>query len=175
MKRPTEYFSQTQSVLYHKNSSATYSRSKWVKNALARVDILSAQQSQTVHYVYTSNSVYIWRSGDRTYHKASRGNFNPDDAQMMMSYEDIIAAKDEDVITAGLTMYDGTSCIYAETKNPDTGYIERYWVSHSTGLLVFGQTLDENGNVIYSITSTKTEVSPQNDDIFRLPGGNLPS
>lgn len=175
MNRPVEYFSETQSVLSHSSGSATYSRQKWVKGELSRVDILSSQRSSSIHYVYTKEHIFVWRPGDRTYYKAARGSFEPDDAQMMMSYEDIVSANDEDIVTSQLTMYDGASCIYAEVKNPDTGYTERYWVSYSTGLLVFGQTLDESGTVVYSITTTQTDVSPQNTETFRLPDGSLPS
>ncbi|MBQ2742931.1 MAG: hypothetical protein IJF32_09010, partial [Oscillospiraceae bacterium] len=103
------------------------------------------------------------------------GSFEPDDEQMMMSYEDITSAKDEDIVTAQLTVYDGTACVYAEVRNPVSGYTNRYWVSYSTGLLVFGQSLNRDGKVVYSVTSTQTDISPQDMETFRLPDGSLPS
>lgn len=176
MSRPAEYFSATQSVLSHSSGSATYSRQKWVKGDLSRVDIMySSQQSAHTHYVYTKDYVFVWQPNDTTYYKASRGSFEPDDAQMMMSYEDIILAKDENIVTAQITMYDSVPCIYAETKSSATGYTQRYWVSYSTGLLIYGQTLDRSGTVVYTITSTQTDISPQSTEVFRLPDGKLPT
>lgn len=176
MSRPTEYFSVTQSLLSHSSGSATYLRQKWVKGDLSRVDIIyPSQQVAHTHYIYTKDHVFVWRQNDSSYYKTSRGSFEPDDAQMMMSYEDILLTKDEDIVAAQITMYDSIPCIYAETKSSVTGYTHRYWVSYSTGLLVHGQTLDKTGTVVYSITSTQTDISPQNIEVFRLPDGNLPT
>lgn len=172
MARPKEYFSETQSVLSHASGSATYTRRRWVHENLTRVDLISP--SQTMHYVYTSDKVYVWRSGSRTYHTAARGDFEPDDAQMMMSYEDVLLADDKNIISAGLVAYDNTPCIYAELKSPLTGYTERYWVSATTGLLLHGETLDTKASVVYSITATQTDISEQVTDNFKLPDGKLP-
>lgn len=176
IKRPDEYFSRTQSTISHSSGSASFARQKWVKGNLSRVDTFSSVSSQTpsAHYIYTADSVYAWRSGDRTAHKTSRGSFEPDDEQMMMTFEDITSAKDKDIVTAQLTVYDGTSCVYAELRNPASGYTNRYWVSYSTGLLVFGQSLNPEGKVVYSVTSTQTDISPQDMETFRLPDGELP-
>ncbi len=174
MARPTEYFSETQSVLSHESGSATYTRKRWVRGDLSRVDLISSTQTQTMHYVYTADKVYIWRSGSTTYYTASKGDFEPDDAQMMMSYEDITSAADENIIKAELTTYDNSPCIYAELKSPHTGYTEHYWVSATTGLLLRGETLNKEGAVIYSITATQTEVSEQAPETFLLPDKKTP-
>ncbi len=173
MARPEEYYSETQSILSHSTGSATYKRERWVKGNLTRVDV-SPQSGSVTHYVYTQKNVYVWREGTNSYHTAARGDFEPDDAQMMMTYEDLLNARDEDIVAAELTLYEGSACIYAEAKSPHTGYSERYWVSASTGLLLHGQTLDTNGSVIYSITTKQTDISPQSDDTFKLPDGKLP-
>lgn len=174
MARPAEYFSETQSVLSHESGSATYTRKRWVKNHLSRVDLISSNHAQTMHYIYTEDKVYIWRSGNNTYYTASKGDFEPDDAQMMMSYEDITSAAEENIIKAELTTYDNSPCIYAELKSPHTGYTEHYWISATTGLLLHGETLNKEGSVIYSITATQTEVSEQSPENFILPGGKTP-
>ena len=127
-----------------------------------------------MHYLYTEKNVHIWRAGSRTYHTVSKGNFEPDDAQMMMTYEDILNADDGNIIKAGLSTKDNTPCIFAELRSPLTGYTERYWVSATTGLLIYGETLDKTGSVIYSITATQTDITTQSDDNFVLPDGNLP-
>ncbi len=174
MERPSEYFSETQSILSHSSGSATYKRNRWVKGDFERVDVSSSSGGVITHYVYSKNNVYIWREGSRSYHKASRGEFEPDDAQMMMTYEDLLSAADEDIVTAQLTLFEGSSCIYTELKSTLTGYTERFWISASTGLLLHGQTLDSNGSIVYSITSKQTDISPQLDETFKLPDGKFP-
>lgn len=174
MARPNEYFSETQSILSHKSGSATYTRRRWVRGSLSRVDLVSSYHSQSMHYVYTADKVYMWRSGNSTYYTAAKGEFEPDDAQMMMSYEDILTAEDENIVKAELSTYDNTPCIYAELKSPHTGYTEHYWVSATTGLLLHGETLNKDKTVIYSITTTQTDISEQSPDNFKLPDGKIP-
>ena len=176
ISRPNEYFSETKSVLFYNGGNSEFSRKKWIKGELARVDVISPNgQTSLTHYVYTKDSVFVWRTGSRTYYKGALGSFEPDDAQMMMSYEDILSASDDSIITAQLTTHDGISCIYAEIKDPYTGYTEEYWISYTTGLLVYGKTLDEAGNTIYTINSAHTDISAQSLETFRLPNGDLPT
>jgi len=174
LSRPTEYFSETQSVLSHNSGSATYAHRRYTKGKLSRVDLLSSNQSQSMHYLYTDNKVYVWREGSRTYYSALKGDFEADDAQMLMTYEDIINANDDDIVSASLTTHENTPCIYAEIKSPRTGYVERYWVSTTNGLLLHGQTLDKNGSIVFSTTATQTEIKEQPDELFILPDGRKP-
>lgn len=175
LERPKEYYSETRSVLTYGSSSAEYLRRKWVKDDMARVDVVSTSSSNAqIHYLYRGENVYVWRPSEKTYYKTKRGDFTPDDTQMLMSYENVLTARDEDIVTAQYTLYDGTACIYAEILNPKLSYRERYWVSISTGLLVYGQTLDKNGTVIYTIFSTQTDISAQSSETFKLPDGKMP-
>lgn len=175
MSRPTEYYTETESLLSHSSGSETYIRKRWTKGNLSKVDIFSSSQSVSTHYIYTDSKAYIWRDGSRTYHTVQKGDFEADDEQMMMSYEDIIEADDEDILTANLTTYNSSPCIYAELKSPQTGYTERFWISAATGLLLHGETVDSAGSLIYRITAKNTEIAAQSEDIFKLPDGKLPS
>ncbi|MBE6912759.1 MAG: hypothetical protein E7473_09565 [Ruminococcaceae bacterium] len=177
ISRPKEYFSETKSTLSHSGGSAEYIRKKWVRENLSRVDVISPTAEQTVltHYVYSPTTVYIWKPGDTIHYNTARGDFDADDTQMLMSYEDILNASDENIVTAQNTLYDGVLCIYAEIKKPESGYTERYWVSTSTGLLLHGQTLNKEGSVIYSISSTRIDISPQDISLFNLPDGSTPT
>lgn len=171
LARPSEYYTETQSILSYTGGSATYNRRKWVKNGRTRIDVMNNYGTAVSHAIYAGGNVFLWRPGDRTYYKTAEGSISPDDLQMMMTYEDILKASDESILTAQYTQYDGINCIYAEVSDPKLLYTERYWVSVSTGLLVYGQTLNESGSVIYSITALRTDISPQNDEIFELPDG----
>ena len=174
LNRPSEYYSETKSTITHSKGSIDYTRKRWTKGPLSRVDIIASSGAISKHYIYNSESAFIWRPGSRTYYKTSKGSFDADEDQMLMTYEDILSTDDENIITAQFSVYDSHPSIYVETKIPSEGYTERYWISASTGLLLFGQTLDESGNVIYSISAVQTDTSPQNSDIFKLPDGTLP-
>lgn len=176
IRRPAEYFSQTQATIYHKSGSATYSRRLWVKNNLSRIDTMAQNaQSAALHCIYSADSVYVWRPNSTSFYKTSRGEFSPDDEQMMMTYEDILNTKDDNVIVANLVTYESVPCIYTEIKREKSAYTEKYWIAYSTGLLVHGEKTDSDGNLIYSITTTHTDISPQSLELFRLPDGTYPN
>ncbi len=175
MARPAEYYIETESHLSHSSGSGTYTRKRWTRGTVSKVDVYSSSQTLSMHYIYTDTKVYIWREGSRLYHTAQKGDFSADGEQMMMSYEDIIDARDEDILTAGISSYNASPCIYAELKSPETGYIERFWVSASNGLLLRGETVDSSGSLIYSITAKQIDISPQDESIFTLPDKKQPT
>lgn len=175
LHRPSEYFSETESVISYNGGSSTFSHKKWVKGDFSRVDIVSSSNRATMHYVYTEEKVYIYSPSSRTYYTTAKGDFNADETQMLVTYEDIINTPDENILDAKLTTLDNSSCIWVETKNPKTSNITRYWVATSTGLLIYAETVDSNGNTIYTLTTKNTELTPQNDDTFKLPDGSFPA
>ncbi len=176
MKRPSEYYQETQSTLSYDSKSTQFLRKRWVKGSTSRIDTYnsSSQKSPSKHYVYTENNVYIWRPDSKSVFKTAKSHFNADSEQMIMTYEDIIDAPQENIAVAKLISYEDSSCIYTEIRNPDSGYTEKYWVSASTGLLLHGQTADENGNVIYEVASIHTDISSQSQELFKLPDGSDP-
>lgn len=52
-----------------------------------------------------------------------------------MTYEDILALPPERIAAADYRALEGVNCIYVETEPDEAGYVERYWVSVSSGLL----------------------------------------
>ncbi len=175
LHRPSEYYSETESVISHNGGSSTFFRKKWVKGDYSRVDIISNSDRATMHYVYTKEKVYIYSPSSRTYYTTAKGDFDADSTQMLVTYEDIIKTPDDDILDAKLATLDGSSCIWVETKNQSTGNTTRYWVATSTGLLLYAETVDSNGNTVYTLTTKNTELSPQSEDIFKLPDGSFPT
>lgn len=175
LKRPSEYFSETESVVAHTGGSATFHRKKWVKDNLSRVDIMTDSDRASTHYIYTKENIYIFSSSSRTYYKTSRGDFEPDDVQMLVSYEDILTTPDASVRDAKLVTLDGNSCIWVETVNAETGNVTRYWVATSTGLLLYAESIDKNEKTIYTFTTKNTEITEQSVDTFKLPDGSDPT
>lgn len=175
LHRPSEYYSETESVVSYSGGSSTFFRKKWVKGDFSRVDIISNSDRTTMHYVYTKENVYIYSPSSKTYYTTARGDFDADVEQMLVTYEDIVNTPDEDILDAKLTTLDGSSCIWVETKNTTTGNTTRYWVATSTGLLLYAETVDSSGNTVYTLTTKNTELSPQSDDTFKLPDGSFPT
>ena len=64
-------------------------------------------------------------------------------------------------------------CIYAETKEDENGYAERYWVSVDTGLLTAAQRL-QNGEEVYRMERVAVSMGEPEAALFTLPDGTDP-
>ncbi len=171
MTRPSEYYYETKSTLFHSGGNKSYPRKKWTNNKLERVDIISENGTTTMTVIYSPSAVYMWRPGQTRYYRTNPGDFTADTSQMIMVYEDVLKLESKNILDAKYTIYNSLPCIYVEALNPLTGYKSRYWISTDTGLLAFGQMLGLNDTVIYTVEATQTVVSPQDSSIFLLPDG----
>ena len=172
MARPTEYYYETKSTLFHSGGSKSYPRKKWTNGKLGRVDIISENGTTTMTVIYSPSSVYMWRPGQTRYDRTKPGDFTADTSQMMMVYEDVLELEAENILDAKYTIYNSLPCIYVEALSPLTGYKSHYWISADTGLLAFGQMSDSDNSVIYTVEAMQTVISVQDSSIFLLPDGN---
>lgn len=173
LKRPDEYYVESISELFYNGGSTKYLRRKWVQKNIQRIDVFSGD-AVTMHVVFGQKKAFYWRPGDTNFFETPIGNFTADEAQMMMVYEDILKLKLDYIISAMLSRYNGEDCIYVEVQDPELTYLERYWVSTKSGVLVLGQIL-KNSKIIYTVQTQKLNIAPQPDSVFLLPGNISPT
>ena len=66
---------------------------------------------------------------------------------------------------------DGQDCIYLEVEQPELGYLYRYWISLSSGLLIAAET-EKEGTVVYAMVSHEiTSPLAEAEERFVLPDG----
>ena len=63
-------------------------------------------------------------------------------------------------------------CIFVETAADDGGYIERYWVSVSNGLLCAAEKL-QGEDVVYRMAGMSVDSGNVAEDAFTLPDGTV--
>ena len=119
------------------------------------------------------NIVYYWYGGSSTWLTAPAGSLSADLSQRIPTYEDVLALDAEKISAAGYDAYSEHPCIFVETLQDQLGYVERYWVSVDSGLLVAAQTLKDE-KVIYSVNATAPVQTPcPTDAVFSLPDGTV--
>lgn len=171
MVRPTEYYVETKSESFYDNTSSVSLRRRWVRDGLSRIDILSAGGNVTMSTIYTDKNVYFWTPGSYRALEMSRGNFSANDEQLLMDYTTLIKLPTENIRTAALSRVNGEQCIYAEAVNVH-GYIEKYWISTQSGLLLLGQTF-KGETLIYTIRLIELDLTRPDDIEFTLPDKKL--
>lgn len=167
LNRPSSYYTETKCELFYDDKSTSFLRRRWVKEAVSRVDILNTYGNITMSVIMNSENAYYWYSGAARYITLPKGEFAPENEQMMMDYTDLLKASDEAIVNAYLVRYEGEMCVYAEARQSG-GNLEKYWISVNDGLLRLGQVL-KGDKVVSSVSAITINTDAQTDDHFTLP------
>jgi len=157
-----EYFSGGMSV-------GTLSAAVSVDSGWTRVDLTSV--GGTEHTIIGTDECYRWYGDNREYVSLPVEEGMDDLSQRIPTYETVLSLKKENITAANYVDRGGVACIYVETLVDEFEYLERYWISVESGLLVAAETVRAD-QLIYSMTAYEVE-SPLADfgDRFTLPDG----
>ena len=99
-------------------------------------------------------------------------SFTADEEQGIPTYEDILRLDKKRIAAADYRLLDTVDCIFVETAADDGGYIERYWVSVSDGLLCAAEKL-QGEDVVYRMAGMSVDSGNVAEDAFTLPDGTV--
>ena len=92
--------------------------------------------------------------------------------QLGLDYETVLALDDSGILDAGYEEKNGEACIYVEARGQLEQYVERYWVSVTSGLLWAAET-EKNGALVYSMSSGGVVSPLTGESAFVLPDGGV--
>ena len=143
--------------------------------------VMMAPDGTTQNCLIVDRTRYLWYAGDRAYDERPAGDHTADLIQHIPTYEDVLALDKDQITASGYESKNGVNCIYVEELVKELGYLQRYWISTKTGLLVAAETVyRENGQLCYRMTEEtceplgKEEVSfvlPDGQELYRIPLG----
>lgn len=120
-----------------------------------------------------SGTLYRWYGSSRQAVSWPVEGDLSDLVQYLPTYEDVLRLEQDQIVDAGFEERDGMPCVYAETSEDVLGYLERYWVSTDTGLLVGYETVKE-GVVVQRMSAQDSGMqSPLQEADFSLPDGTV--
>lgn len=123
------------------------------------------------HSIVGEEKRYVWYDDQRSWQEYPAQERSADLSQRLPTYEDVLALDKERITAAGYVERDGLPCVYVEAASPSLGYVERYWVSETSGLLMAAET-EKDGSIVYAMSSNEV-VSPLDRaaGVFTLPDG----
>ena len=125
------------------------------------------------HTIVGDGRFWLWYSGDRTPVTGPADSRSADlEGQRIPTYEDVLDLETADIAAAGYEERGGLACIYVETAPDALGYVERYWVSVDSGLLVSAETA-QDGVLTYRMTAYAVERPAPAGTDFALPDGTV--
>ena len=117
------------------------------------------------------DGLWIWYdNADGVYHcTADEAGYAQADVWLRsLTYEDMLALPPRAITGAGYMLFHDASCIYAEYTDGELGYLNRVYVSASTGLLMGCETYDGD-TLIYSMTSDAPTLAEPDEALFAPP------
>ncbi len=126
--------------------------------------------SQYRHSITNGEDTWIWYGSSTHWTKVAAGDISADDEQHIPTYEDILDLDPDQIAAADYRTISGVECIYVETEQDSSGYVQRYWVSVETGLLTAAERLVE-GSPVYQMASLALDEEGPTTADFTLPDG----
>ena len=132
--------------------------------------VLTSSGAQS-HTISNGERTWVWYGGSELYYESAAA-FTADEEQGIPTYEDILHLDKKRIAAADYRLLDTVDCIFVETAADDGGYIERYWVSVSDGLLCAAEKL-QGEDVVYRMAGMSVDSGNVAEDAFTLPDGTV--
>lgn len=170
-----ESYSRTMTVEYFDGegrSLGTATAQVWADGGWTRSSVTLASGA-VEHSIVGEDTLWLWYDEGKNLYTGPASERVGDLTQRLPTYEDVLALDKDCITQAGYVERGGLPCVYVEAVFPLLGYVERYWVSEASGLLMAAET-EKDGVVVYSMTSNEV-VSPLGDapGAFELPDGTV--
>lgn len=104
------------------------------------------------HTVIGDDTRWLWFDDSTAYVCTPAAQGASDLVQRIPTYEDVLALDKASITAASYERRGELPCIYVEVLQPELDYLERFWVSVESGLLVSSETW-KNGEMVYRMTS----------------------
>lgn len=169
-----ESYSRTVVVEYFSagRSTGTASAQVWADGGWVRCD-LTMSSGMVEHSIVGEGQLWLWYGEDRRVYAGPSQDMDADLMQRLPTYETVLELDQDSITAAGYEPWGGQPCVYVEAENPALGYLERYWISETSGLLMAAE-MEKDAEVVYAMSSREV-VSPleQAGQAFTLPDGTV--
>ena len=175
LTRPESYFREvTIEDFWGEGESSTTTAQVWVDGGWTMTE--SALAGGAVrHTIVGEGQFWLWYDGDRTPVTGPADDRSADlEGQRIPTYEDVLELEQDAIAAAGYEEKGGLACIYVETGEDALGYVEKYWVSVDSGLLVCAEQW-KGEELTYRMTSyaVSTDRTLFGLTEFALPDGTV--
>ncbi len=169
LRRPERYARRITVERLWKGGSGVRNIAVSVSGPWTRADETLAD-NRVRHAVTDGETTYIWYDDEESFYTGAAGDISADQEQGIPTYEDILQLDPADIVYADYRTFSGEGCIFVETAADDLGYVQRYWVSVSSGLLAGAERLQDGEPVYRMAAQGMSEALPEAAD-FTLPDG----
>lgn len=124
------------------------------------------------HTIVGEEKRCVWYDDQRSWREYPVQERSADLSQRLPTYEDVLAVVQSDIVDARYETLGDLPCIFISVKEEELGYVEEYWVSVDTGLLVRSESW-KGENVFYRMSGYTVETPATPGLTFALPDGTV--
>lgn len=166
LERPARYTRTITIERYYNGGSGVDRSSVYVDGPWMRVDT-EHSGGELSHTITDGGHVWRWYGSSKQYFSGT-ASFSADEEQGIPTYEDILHMDASRIALADYRVLETADCIFVETFADEEDYVERYWVSVSTGLLCAAEKL-RGEEVVYRMAGLNVDTGEIAAEIFVLP------
>lgn len=170
LSRPDSYSRTLQVFNYWDGGARTAEVRVWAKSGMLRLNVVGSERE--MNYLLDAEGVLTLWYGSDTSRRFTYAGGDPDlgdSLQRIPTYEDILDLDKASILEAGCTRTeDGKWQILVESRSELFGYLEIFYISLDTGLLVEAQQWDGD-TLIYRMIAGEADLSAPADQLFLLP------
>lgn len=177
LQRQKQYYREVKVEHYWGNDedreSSIYTSLIWNDGDYSKIAVMDSRGSLK-NCIMSNGRAYVWYGSDKTWFESAEKEDDVDLIPNIPTYEEVLALDGKAIQRAGYVTKLGSNCIFVEANRKEFGYIERFWVSVDTGLLVASETVKEDSGVlIYSMTEKLITNLKSDEGTFMLPNGTV--
>lgn len=124
------------------------------------------------HTIVGEEKRYVWYDNQRSWQEYPAQERSADLSQRLPTYEDVLAVVLGDIVDANYQSSGDLPCVYVAVEESELGYVEEYWVSVDTGLLVRAESR-KGDEVFYRMSGYTVETPAAPGLTFALPDGTV--
>lgn len=124
------------------------------------------------HSIVGEEKRYVWYDDQRSWQEYPARERSADLSQRLPTYEDVLALVQSDIVDARYANSGDLPCVYVAVEEEELGYVEEYWVSVDTGLLVRAESR-KGEEVFYRMSGYTVETPATPGLTFSLPDGTV--
>lgn len=170
LKRPSRYIRTLTVKNFWSGGDNSVTTTVCVCDNFTRADAESGGRIR--HMITDGATTYIWYNQSKSYYVGTAGQISADQEQNLLTYEDVLKLNSRQILSANYQTFSEENCIYVETAKDADGYVQEYWVSVNTGLLVGAEKL-KDGKTIYKMTAKTLSGAVPTTAEFTLPDGKV--
>ena len=170
LSRPESCYRELTVTLHWAGGSSSAKVETWTDGGYVKTVI--GMNGITQHRLVGDGKLHLWYGGDSTWKEVPSDEDSYDLAQRIPTYEDVLKLNKTLITDAGYEEKNGKDCIFAEVRDTDLGYLDRYWIETATGLLCAAETLAD-GVTVYTMTEESLRTPLEAGVTFQLPDGTV--